>query len=129
VVAIDGTGLRQINIPTALFPFSAQWSPNGRWIAFTSLPTFSRVYIVHPNGTGLTRITRPANECGSIAPVWSPDGSKLLFLHLCFRGTTGTSAALYTINLDGSGLFKVTNLNRGSFPFSLDYSWGTAPVS
>ena len=129
VVAIDGTGLRQINIHTALFPFSAQWSPNGRWIAFTSGGnTFSRVYIVHPDGTGLTRITQPANECDSIAPVWSPDASKLLFLQRCFRGTTGTSAALYTVNLDGSGLFKVTDLNQGTFPFSLDYSWGTAPV-
>jgi Tol biopolymer transport system component len=125
VAKIDGTGLHKVNIPSGLDPFSAQWSPNGQWIAFSSGTTFSRVFIVHPAGSGLALVTTPKNECGSLAPMWSPNGTKLLFLQLCNRTST---AALYTVNLDGSGLSKVTDLNQGTFPFSLDYFWGTAPV-
>jgi dipeptidyl aminopeptidase/acylaminoacyl peptidase len=55
VVNADGTGLRRIT-PSRLGALSAQWSPNGEWIAFTGVGRISKLWIVHPDGTGLGKI-------------------------------------------------------------------------
>jgi Tol biopolymer transport system component len=124
VVNIDGTGLRQIKTPTGINPTSAQWSPDGNWIAFSGRPpTFSafvEVYLIHPDGSGLREVTLPTSGCSGFTPIWSPDGTKLLFVSACKSGTT-TSYALDTTNLDGSGLSEVIGLNGRT-----SYGWGTA---
>jgi len=55
VVNADGTGLRRIT-PSRVGALSAQWSPNGEWIAFTEAARISQLWIVHPDGTGLRKI-------------------------------------------------------------------------
>jgi TolB protein len=76
VVRADGTGKKTIG--SARVVDVVTWSPDGRWIAFDSLPettyALSSVYIVHPDGSGLRRVARHA-----IAPAWSPDGRILAF--------------------------------------------------
>jgi hypothetical protein len=83
VVNADGTDLRQIT-PSGLGAISAQWSPNGDLIAFTSCASSPRTcfrtqaeqfdlggsphaWVVRPDGTGLREVT-PL----SLTPVWSP---------------------------------------------------------
>jgi hypothetical protein len=61
--------------------------------------------------------------CLGFAPIWSPDGTKLLFEIQCYTGFTVKSTSLETMNLDGSGLAKVADLNGLT-----SYGWGTAPV-
>jgi serine/threonine protein kinase len=52
-----------------------RWSPDGTWISFSPNRGFSSgVYLVHPDGTGLRRLT----ENGGWA-VWWPDGEQIGF--------------------------------------------------
>ena len=93
----------------------------GRTPSFVSL---SQVWTVRPYGTGLTRLTTPSpNGSLSEAPVWSPDGTKLLFQRLFFHGFTLSRIDLDTVNADGIGVTTVTEL-----PNQMFYSRGTAPV-
>jgi TolB protein len=119
VVKANGTGLHQIT-PSGLGAISAQWSPNGRRIAFTSCCAVPQAWVVRPDGTGLREVTTPVHRVVSLAPVWSPDSRKLLFNRQRRNGQT----SLWTANVDGSGLSKVTD--TASLVF---YAWGTAPVS
>jgi Tol biopolymer transport system component len=71
--------------------FRPSWSPDGKWVAFSSdrdtgagrlehqweLLQATAIYIVHPDGTGLRRLTPLSEAAGS--PKWSLDGRSLVF--------------------------------------------------
>ena len=121
----DGTGLRQIG-PSGLGGISAQWSPNGDLIAFTSCCGNVQAWVVGPGGTGLRHVTNatqaddPSDSWAtSLGPVWSPDSKKLLFNRQSKSGET----SLWTASVDGTGLSRLTDTRSLSL-----YAWGTAPV-
>jgi Tol biopolymer transport system component len=65
-------------IPSSRAQFSAQYSPDGKRIAFTSVRTgLPGVWISSSDGTNLVQISNPNYVSGS--PQWSPDGNKIAF--------------------------------------------------
>jgi Tol biopolymer transport system component len=74
------------------------WSPNGNKIAFTRWNGTNHVlYTVRKDGSELTRITNaPGRE--ELAPAWSPDGTRLIFL-----GCGNGECDLLMRNADGTG--------------------------
>ena len=121
VVNADGTGLRLVT-PSGIGALSAQWSPNGALIAFTSCCGLPQTWVVHPDGTGLRRVTTPVDRAVFLTPVWSPDSTKLLFNRVDRNG----QISLWTANTDGSELSRLTDPLSSAFPSS--YAWGSAPA-
>jgi Tol biopolymer transport system component len=76
-----------------------EFSPDGQKIVFTaaSVAGIFDIYTVNPDGTGLTKITNTGNDQEA---TWSPDGSRLAFMHL---------GDVWTMNPDGTGRTQVTN--------------------
>jgi len=65
-------------IPSSRGQFDAQYSPDGKRIAFGSLRSgVEGVWISNDDGSNLVQISNPAQPSGS--PQWSPDGNKIAF--------------------------------------------------
>ncbi len=82
-------------------------------------PRRLEIFVMRPDGTGVAQLTR--NGAANFAPFMHPDSRRVIFssnLH----DPTGRTFALYLINVDGSGLERVTWAESfASFPmFSRD---------
>ena len=90
VVNVDGTLARRITPWNVTL--KAEWSPDGQWIAFDkaeSEPVPRDLFVVHPDGTGLGRVTSNEDNKMSFAPTWSSDSETLLFIRREY-GVDGT---------------------------------------
>ncbi len=118
MVHSDGTRAK----PITESEFSAVWSPDGRWIAIDQASEGSQdLFIVHPDGSGLTQMTHAADGSFSFGPAWSPDGQWLLFVRGTGEGFSNTE--LFIEKVDGTGLMQLTN-------DPAQYGWyGWSPVS
>jgi Tol biopolymer transport system component len=80
--------------------FSANWSPQRNDLVFTrSTETDRDIYLVHANGTGLTRLTNTPDRF-EFAPVWSPDDTKMAFVG-CSSVFGMIDCEIYEIGRDG----------------------------
>jgi Tol biopolymer transport system component len=108
VVNLNGSGLHRIT-PWGFSDDDGSWSPDGSKILFEH---FGSLYTVHPDGTGLSKLSlqtgssttaRPASDAG-----WSPDGTKIVF-SLSIQGPTGSQLkGIATANADGSDVQMIT---------------------
>jgi Tol biopolymer transport system component len=100
VMNADGTGLEALTHGDGDVQDPA-WSPDGSRIAFAQ---DYDIYVMNADGTDALNITRTPTEA-DIAPGWSPDSRRILFLGSPSDGF----ANYYIMNPDGSGRSRVTN--------------------
>jgi Tol biopolymer transport system component len=110
-IALDGTHARQVT-PWKLQAQVYDWSPDGRWLLLLAHGDKDRqhnVYLVHPNGNGLHRVTdtftHGESNWGGL--TFSPDST--LIAASRHDASTGSNPDVWVMNLDGSGLHDITN--------------------
>jgi dipeptidyl aminopeptidase/acylaminoacyl peptidase len=111
IVHSDGSHLQTIPLrdPSLNLGVGA-WSPDGKQMALEgwddSKPDRNGVYLVGvPDGRGLTRLTKHPDH--DIPTDFSPDGSQIVFLR-AEPDTDPVTGSLYVMNVDGTGLHRIT---------------------
>lgn len=82
------------------------WSADGSKIAFVQ---GAGLFIMNADGSDQALVQGPINDSNYhfFGPSWSPDGTQLVFV-AGFTSTQHGSYKLYVVNVDGSGLTKIT---------------------
>jgi TolB protein len=81
--------------------FNPEWSPDGQWIAYSSLGSDANLWII-PSAGGTPRqiTTHPGADT---EPTWSPDGRKLAFV-----SDRSGNQDIWIIGIDGEDALQVT---------------------
>ena len=91
------------------------YSPDGRWVAAVRTSAKGRDIVILDARTG-TELLRVTDDGHSFAPVWSPAGDQIAFLHVA-----GLSIDLWVATLAGSGRsFSVTDTEPLTSQSALD---------
>ena len=106
----DGSGQRDISNDHAANDLNPAWSPNDRWIAFTSdrdkvngTPN-NDIFVMNANGRDPVNLTRdPANDRNA---AWSPDGTQV-----AFASNRSGAFQLYAMRRDGSRVSRLISDN------------------
>ena len=123
VMGSDGSNPKALT-PPALEGFLPDWSPDGQMITFASncCRFRSNVYVMHPDGSGITRLTETQFPNNSVTGGYSPRGGRIVFSSdrryddLC-------CVELFVMRADGS---RERLLDIG-LTGVLDPQWGSAP--
>lgn len=133
----DGSGATALTKLTSLGILIRDpvWSPDGTRIAFSSNRALDgtdakgstlNIWVVNRDGSDATALTKLAVAPSSI-PLWSPDGSRILYASLQALDQTDTISAtlnLWVMNADGSGAKPLTFLRNTSVEgWPLSFAW------
>ena len=79
------------------------------WIVFSARPEGSgagQLFRIQPTGDGIEQITK--GKLSATAPAFSPNGNRIVFTRL--------GSGIFVMNLDGSGVRRLTSGKRDTFP-------------
>lgn len=125
-VNADGSGLRQVTPWDVNGGDRTDWSPDGRWILFrvTTSDGASNLYKVHPDGTGLTDLTRQAaTGYHYLSGSFSPDRTEIVSSRTPGAGPE-RAADVVVMNADGSSVRVLMKTRR----WESAADWGSAPA-
>jgi Tol biopolymer transport system component len=80
-----------------------------KWIVFSAVPPgqhIDQLFRIRSSGAGLKRVTR--GQYPSIAPAFSPDGTRIAFAR--------SGIGITTMNVDGTAVHRLTTNGRDSYP-------------
>lgn len=123
----DGTGRQAItNDPQHVYSFPAI-SPDGRRIAATRFVLdgivlqSEGVFLMNADGSGQSLLVN-RGLIADAEPAWSPDGSQIAF-QTFDEEPFGPVARIYVINVDGTGLRKLSPPTDNDFVFDDSPTW------
>lgn len=107
------------------------WSPDGRWIAFTSARHEDRdhddasdIWLVPAEGGTPRRLTQTAGPAGH--PAFSPVGDTVAYLGRSAINTFGKNIQLFTVGLSGGAPACLTaDFDRSCSPLGVRPIWGS----
>jgi len=102
LMSADGTNVRRLTFEGS-YNTAPVWSPKGKWIAYVCRDDrrFLKICLISPDGQERQLLTSGSSNDES--PSWSPDGR-----HVAFSSTRSGKRDIYIINVDGTGLERLT---------------------
>jgi Tol biopolymer transport system component len=76
------------------------WSPDGKKIVYSCE---KHLFVMDSDGGNVQQLN-PGAMLAASAPVWSPDGKRI-----AFAGSFGRSRAIFLMNVDGTGITRVSD--------------------
>lgn len=120
VVNSDGSGRKALTFGNQAAKDNPAWSPDGRFIAYTSLDFddphgSSELYVMDADGINQRRVLKLPNDYVSAAdPAWSPDGTQIVFALM-----DGDDSSLWVTNVNGAKAHRLSansQIAQGSNP-------------
>jgi Tol biopolymer transport system component len=120
VMNADGTGVAQLTADDFqhLHNTNLSWSPDGTKIAYISGDDSAHyLSVINADGTEKRRLRETNSPFLDV--VWSPDATKIAYSN----GASINQSNVWVMNVDGSGLTRVTNHGGSSGIYSRSPAW------